>query len=559
MTWQSEVGSGTDRATSNRDFATKLVALLTSQHVDTVDRNSGGTGYAVGEVLTLDDPNGAFLHARFEVTAETGGVIDAGGLRILSNGAYRNRVATVGIGAAAGTGYADNDIVEVLGGTSREKCKVEVLTAPAGIPATVALFETGGAYSVAPGASDNATRGIGPAGFGGDDVLQIDVTMTGVPGTTALSTTGGGNGNATVDVTYAETGWTVDDDGSNSANLNNFTAGTATDDLDKDVRLVGDAGARTNKPYVFIMTGQEESGVDDRYFVLLNMSTSHNPSLTIENQTGRSPGISAGPVFNTSGSYILFAQNVANDSDFWIQASDLHFLIVTNENPTATTDNGRYGSAYAGFHDALGTETENPYPALVSASCRLPDADPALSNLDITGLAEQRAQSTNAGPAWIYRTETSDWITLKNDDAAGAPAIEENCVMPFGEVRDFSSGGDAEYIVIWSNFRVSTTSIKRDRTSSTILFQLVPGTTPEYYLWPLTIVSYNSASNPNGISDFVRGNIRGAFWIYNTDAAGAAITNFSEDFITIGTDRYRIFHNHVHTDRYQFIAVLEDV
>ena len=72
-------------------------------------------------------------------------------------------------------------------------------------------------------------------------------------------------------------------------------------------------------------------------------------------------------------------------------------------------------------------------------------------------------------------------------------------------------------------------------------------------------MSWNSASNPSGPSDFVRGNIRGAFAIFNTDAAGAAIANFSEDLTTIGGVRHRIFHTHVHTIRYMYIAVKEDV
>jgi hypothetical protein len=51
----------------------------------------------------------------------------------------------------------------------------------------------------------------------------------------------------------------------------------------------------------------------------------------------------------------------------------------------------------------------------------------------------------------------------------------------------------------------------------------------------------------------------GIFWLYNDDGTGTRVANFSEDYLEIGAARYRIFHNHIWIDRYQYVAVLEDV
>ena len=208
MAFQAEVGAGSARATNKRDWLTKAVAMHTSQRLKTVIVNVGGTGYVTGEIITLTHA-GAFLDARFEVTDQIGGVIQAGGLQVTSTGAFSDRIATVAINAG-GTGYAVNDVLEILGGSSREKGKAQVTTEAAGVITAVALFETGGAYSTAPGLTGATTRGIGPAAFAGDDAATIDITMTGLVGTTALPTTASAAGTGlTIDITLAETGWAI--------------------------------------------------------------------------------------------------------------------------------------------------------------------------------------------------------------------------------------------------------------------------------------------------------------------------------------------------------------
>jgi hypothetical protein len=100
--------------------------------------------------------------------------------------------------------------------------------------------------------------------------------------------------------------------------------------------------------------------------------------------------------------------------------------------------------------------------------------------------------------------------------------------------------------------------IKRDRSASSRIMRPVPGTTGQIALLPL-VIGRKLVNTPDIITDSVRGVVPDVFWLYNDDGTGSAINNFSEDYITIGNDRYRVFHNHVHTSRYQYVAVKETV
>lgn len=544
MAWQAEVGSGTDRATDYRDYLTKLVAMMTSQHVATVVINNGGTGgtYVIGDVVTLTHGS-AFLDARFEVLTVAAGQILT--MRIISSGAFALRLASAVVNAG-GSGYQVGDILEVQGGTEREQAKAQVATLSGSAVATVALFETGGAYTAAPGLTGAATVGVGsadPQTFAGDDACTLDLTMQALVGTTALAVTGGGGSGATVDITLAQTGWTVDD-----RNTNNLTHNSLTDE--KEVTLVADATGFTNKPYAHFFTGSEVDGLDDRFFMQAMMSVAHNPALAISAQPGLSPGR-----LGSSGGYLLFPQNTANDSDFWIQVDDLHVFSETNANPTANTDDGQYFQMYAGFFDRLKTETEDPFPAFIFASSRSRDANPATAADTITSMAELRTSGT--GPGYYYRSEGSAWTEVKNNSAS-SPGTKTDVMFPFGEIPEQNDGGDPETVVAAGPIPLNDTTIKRDRSASTRLLLPMPGSVDDYPLYELAIVR-KLASDVSEVTDSVRGQLRGIFWLYNTDAAGVAINNFSEDFITIGTDRYRIFQNHTLNDRYQYMAVKETV
>ena len=525
--------------------------MATSQHVATVVINNGGTGgtYVVGDIVTLTHA-GALLDARFEVLTVSAGQILT--MRIQDNGAFSNRLTSAVVGGAAGSGYAVGDILELQGGTQREKGKVQVATLSGSAVATVTVFETGGAYTVAPSASDT-TVGIGPAAFAGDDACTITPTMTGMIGTTGLAVTGGGGTGATVDITLAETGWTVDD-----RNTNQRTENSLTDE--KEVVLLGDATGMTNKPYVAMITATRTSGINDRYSIAINGMVAHNPALDLYQSPLIHPSINTSTGILQRGAYILCPEDQLQEIDFWLSIDTFRISVVTNNNPAAVnTDNGEYMRMHMGLMNSYGTESENPYPMMVGASSSLPEIDPHSANESISGLPECVAPTSEVSPWAFFEAENSLWRDVTNGNNLAVGGDHFYIAYPFGDLSRLSSSTSADKIVDAGPIETFETWCSVTRGSPSAKLRPIPGVTPQIFLWPINIIRRAGGNSSNAIEDGPRGEVRGMFFLTATDSTGAVITNFSEDYITIGTDRYRVFHNHLHTQRYQYIAILEDV
>ncbi len=543
MAWQANVGSGSGRATDYRDLLTKLVAFATSQHVATVAVNAGGTGYTVGDILTLTHA-GAYLDARFEVTSVSSGVIT--GLQIRSSGAFSNRLASAAV-AAGGTGYAVGDILEFDGGTSREKGKVRVATLSGSAVATVTVFETGGAYSVAPSAGDTTTN-LGPAAAAGSG-CTLNPTMTGLIGTTGLSVTGGTGSSATVDITLAQTGWAA------VRNTNELTFNSLTDE--KEVVLVGDATGSTNKPYVGFSTGTQTSGINTRYFVAIHGLIAHNPALELEAQTSMKGNPTTAPA---NAPYLLCDENQLQEMDFWFSASDRKLAGVVNINSgAASTDDGQYMHFYAGYLNSFATENEDPYPMMVAASARTTNIDPSAASENVTGLGECVAPTAQSTGIWFWNTETAAWVSAINSQGLSTSSSQNTVIAPWARIQNIQNSLDPDKIVDYGPINFYTGIGSTGRTSPTLRLRPVPGSTPGQLPIPLTLLHRPGGTSLDATNDTVRGQLDGWFAIYNTDASGATIANFSEDYFELAGDRYWIFHTHVHNQLYHFVALKEAV
>ena len=551
MAFQREVGGSAAQATDYHDLVTKVVAMMTSQHIATVAVNAAGTGYTVGDIVTLTHAS-AYLDARFEVLT-VGGSGDITSLRIVDGGAFAVRAtsATVSVG---GSGYAVGDVIEVQGGSTREKAKFQVATLSGSAVATVTLFETGGAYSSTP-SNPAATVGIGPTAFAGDDACTLTVTYGTLVGTTGLSVTGGTGSSATVDVTLAESGWAVDDRNTNSLTVNGVTN-------EKEVVLVGDASGFTNKPFVSFVTGTSTSGIDTRYWVGCYGMTAHNPLLEHWEAPGLSPGRNAGTGAFETGAYLLCDENQAQNMDFWLTVNDRRVAMVVNNNSGAgNTDDGIYHQAYLGYLNRFGTESEQPYPMLIGASANTPNLDESASSGQISGLPEVNAP-TGSTSGWNYWDEIgSDWENLANTINLQASSARTRIVSPMAQIAEPTAAAntadiiaDDGPIVFWNG--VATLN----RASPSRVLYPVPGSASDLHsLFPFTICVRPDSGTINTTQDRAVGQFDGLFWVHATDNAGAQITNFSQDYVEIGSDRYRVFQNHVHSSRYQYIAILEDV
>lgn len=547
MAWQSEVGSGTNRAVDYHDLMSKIVGMATSQHVATVAINNGGTGgaFVIGDIITLTHA-GALLDARFEVTAVAAGQIT--GLRINDSGAFSNRVVSAVVGSSGGSNYVIGDVLEIQGGTQREKAKVKVATLSGSAVATVSVFENGGAYSVVPGASDT-TVGIGPSGFAGDNLCTITSTMTGLIGTTGLAVTGGGGTGATVDITIAQTGWTVD-----GRNTNNRVENSLL--LEKECTLVGDASGLTNAPYVAMISNTRTSGLDTRYAIAVNGAVAHNPSLPLWQSPKIHPSIGSNNNFLTYGAYLLCPQNKSQEIDFWFSIDDRRIVVITNVNPAAVnTDNGIYMRMHMGLMNGYGTESENPYTMMVGASSIDPALDPTVGHVQISGMPECVADTGRDSGWFFYETDNAAWRNIKNSTSLVLPTNGEKYVTyPFGRLT-FVTDGSSDNIVGQGVGDTFSTWSNVTRTSPAFALRPIPGTSAQIFLWPINIISRN-ITVPLGQGP--RGEVRGMFFLTATDASGAQIANFSEDYITVGTRRFRVFHNHTWNQRHQFIALEED-
>jgi hypothetical protein len=559
MAFQREVGSGTARATDYRDYLTKLAGFLTSQHVATVAINNGGTGgtYVVGDLVTLTHA-GALLDAVFEVTTVSAGQIT--GLRIHNSGAFSNRLTGSVTVNAGGTGYSagiSNLYLEVQGGSARENAKVLATTNGSGVVTSATLIETGGAYSSAP-SFPAATAIVGPSGTTVGSGCTVTLSTTGLIGTTGLAVTGGGGTGATVDITLAETGWSTE------RNANDYVENSVLDE--KEVVLKGDATGLTNKPYVGWRTGTDTVGIDTRYAVQHVGFPAYNPAIDFTSQVQHSPGPSGADEFADSGSYLIFPQNLSNEVDFWFSADDLHAKGAININPAANTDDGVYEHHYTGFGDRAKTESEDPYPLVIFASSRDFNADPTTSSGLITNPAEARVTS-GSGPFWVYFPELGAWNDVLNNTGGTVVTVADGA-FPFGIISNNVTGGNPGNIVAESgSIGWHDNCFKRDRSSPNRVMRPVPGSTPKIYRWPIVTARKLAQGEPNESTDSVRVQLRGMFAVFNTDPAsgtGARITNFSEDFLSEGTyptadSRWRVFHSWDLTERYQYVAIEENV
>ena len=545
MAFQYETGSGSDRATGYRDMLSKIVAMATSKHVSAVVINAGGTGYVNGEIVTLTHA-GAYLDAKFEVTAAAGVIT---GLRILANGAFSNRAASATV-SAGGSGYANGNIIEVQGGTNREKAKFTATTS-AGAVTSVALFETGGSYSSTPSNPASTTK-IGPtAGTGSGCTLTV--TYTGLIGTTGLALTGGSGTGATVNITLTDTGWTAE------RNTNSSTFNSLTDE--KQVVLKGDAAGLTNKPYIGFCTLTATSGLNTRYAISLHGMTSHNSGTAMSAQ----PGLLGDPgTFSTSFPYLLCDENDLQDMDFWISLDDKRISGVLDTNSgAATSDDSQYHHWYAGYYESFATEIEDPYPLFVGASGRQYNIDPSASSVHISGLSECYRDDSNNTGFWFYLSEDSAWTNVANTTSGLTTTTRGIAMFPMclasSKATAFVSDGIADNGPI--EFASTVGSIGRAVSSRRL--GMIPGTTPYHYPIPLTLL-HRSQGSPQGANtdttdDTLRGTLANWYWVFNSDSSMATITAFAEDYITIGSDRYRVFHTHVQRQLYHYVCLKESV
>jgi len=532
MTYQQNLCAATD---TYREALTSWETIATSKHVSAVVLNAAGTGYTVGDILTITHASaavvgGVTLSCTLEVLTITGGggTGPIGTVRINNGGAFAERVASAVVGAAAGSGYAVGDILEVQdgAGASLSKAKFEVATLSGSAVATVTLYEAGGSYTTTPTTNEAATLGIGPAAFAGDDVATLDLTMQAIIGTTAIAATGGTGSSGSFDLTLTATGW------QSEWSTNWGSADSLTDE--KEVILLGTV-SEGDAPYVGFRTYRQDSGGQKRYAIACYGMLAFNPALAGIGTAGASqPGI--GPLAwissNNSGSHILIAEEVAEANLWGISISPKRFTGWIRGNIATEADS--YHQFYVGLLNGFGPATTTPYPMAVCASSNV--VNRRTSDFGATGLAEAFQNPSGGGPLYYLRKSDLVWTTIRN---AVTPTSEQQTeiMWPRGVMAEAS--GNENLLVENDNYKMFNDGVIGSLVRANVTGKVypTPGTTNIYTLLPLTMVS-TGGSGTNGVDTTIVGELDGCFFTGGVDETGTVHT--PEDILEQGTDRYII-------------------
>jgi hypothetical protein len=520
MAWHAGTTSG------YRDALAKVVQMATSKHVSAAVKNAGGSGYTVGDVLSVPHAGG-LLEATVEVLTLSGSAVDT--VKLRNMGAYSNRVASATV-VVGGANYAVGDILEVDGGTATEKARLRVATLSGSAVATVTVYEGGGAYSTAPSGTQTTTL-VGPS-TGTGTGATFTVTMSTLVGTTNVATTGGTGTGATLDLTLTDTGWTA------LRNRNNFSHNSVNDE--KEVVLRGTSGGGDH-PYVGFRTYTRTVGLDTYYYFYSCGMSAFNAGLALSAQQDVSATTVANnlpitPLFNTS-------------MPFWFAINGRRIFTEFR------TDGGAVDSYQSGYHGLgrpFGTQTENPFPMLVCGSLADFDQKPDSAAESNTGLSEARQAAGFTTPMYMFEITDRTWRNLANTLDSATEATTRGVYPGFAG----AAVGSLEGAIVAPGPINMTTEVFRvagGAATRSVKPTVDPGDDP-FLLWPLTVLSTADGAT-QGVLTFVHCELEGLFWVSATKTDGSLIA--PQDTFTVGSDRYRVFPCAHRRERYSFFCVKE--
>lgn len=513
MTWQT--------GTSNeyKDLFSKLVAVATGNHADSATVSAGGTGYTVGDILTVSGGTSTFA-ATFRVLTAPAGVV--GTVGVVTGGAYTanpsNPASTTG---GTGTGCTLNLTMSATGWTivrlTRQAVSATVAAGGSGYSVGNTLTLVGGNFTTA------ATFTVATLG-GGGAVATVTLATAGeyrdIP-SNPVSVTGGAGTGATLTVTWAEY---------SGAN-------------EKECILQG-VGSGSDTIYVGIKTYSQVNGADTaRNWTLVGM-TGFNSSLAFDAQPGVSPG---GIPSASGGAYVPLKATDAFPMSFWFNITGRRIIGVAKIE-TATVTN--FASWYLGFLNPYGTSTEMPYPIFVAGCTARHDCLFNTTAPSITGLTEMVGINGRTGPAY-GRLPNSTWVTVRNSIAvdSGSPTRAQNqdyLVYPCGKTT--ITGVATDDFIVNDNVFDWLSMIPGTGIPGTAAERLQP--TPNTagalrFLVPATITYSNSP-------DFdIWGEMDGVFWV--SQAGGEA----NLDTITVSGVPYLMVQCGVRSTIFSFMAIKE--
>jgi hypothetical protein len=544
MSWIT--GSATDRF----DLLTKLINSAIGNGVTSVAIQSGTatTGaYVVGDVLTVSGGT-AYFAAKLRVTAVSGGNIT--GVVVHEGGSYSvNPTNPVSVTGGGGTGATFNLTMASNGWTEKRRSK-EAASATVGSGGSggtngtqTVTLSTVGAVGVTTSAQFSVTVS------GGAITAVLGVVTAGLyekPPTNPVAVTGAGLSGATLNVTYV------------------------SPTAQEQVAILQGTGGGSDQILVGIRTYTAVNGANTARNWALFGFTAFNDGLTFDAQAGKSPGdptVATGtlgayvPLHDSGGSFPL---------DFWFSVTTNRIVgVVKIRNATVT----HYASFYLGFVNRFGSPSEWPYPLLISGcTTRVRALFDSTIVTYVSGIVELIAAQANGGPAF-YRRADGTWVGINNsrvsnDESSPSRSSETDRILfPSGMIALSSTnpGVDSDDNItdtptaanggfsfagnVGTNILVPTNNLPGvpDKT-----LHPTPNTGGALRrLFPATSIF---ALNGPPVEKDIFGEPDGVFWV---SAADVTTPLTSEDFIDVGTDRYRVFKSGNRALDYTYFALRE--
>lgn len=505
-----------------------VVTFVTNDQINTVAINNGGTGYAVGDIITLS--GGTFLvAATFRVTAEAAGVITA--LEVFNAGSYSVNTGATGIATTGGNADATVDVTYQTPWTAERKIDNE--------GAVKAIIVSGGT-----GHAVNDTL-TGVSGTGTKYTLNVDAVATGVVTQVSVVT----NGNYTVAPTSPDT-TTTDGSGTGAT----FTITMSGEQGQKEVLLKG-IGSGSDEIYTGIRT-YEDVSENAQNWELAGM-TGHDLELPYGDQPNISPGRHTDATSSQSGGSFVPLSTIG--LTYWLNVTGRRIKLTVRVST-------RYSDLYLGFWSPFGTLTEIPYPLCVGGCVSQPDTRFDSSREGYASVAFPVAKAHVAsvvdpgdlknGPIML-RLVTGEWATFANafelSTLPGSSSVYTLRVLtPPGRAnpnisRPEENDSWISNTVDWEAFagltNVATPSIEMRVTPDTggDLSPLIPQAFEEI----------GNNSNPT-LGDNVLGELEGVKW---APIFGTSIV--AEDTVTVNGIVHRLFPSGGQTEAWHFYAVEE--
>lgn len=583
----------TGTATSYIDLLNQLRLFSTGTSAATAVVSAGGTGYTVGDVLTLT--GGTFSKAaQLRVTTVAAGVVT--GVVIHRHGvAYTvnpsNPVSSTGgtgtgatftvtfasVGwstkreskeavsatvSAGGTGHAVNDILTLVGGTAPVlAAQFKVTAISAGAVTTVVRWSRGN-YPETPANPASTTSSGAGTGCTLTVIYQV-VLLDSDQDVSTAAIVSGGTGYTVADI-LTVTGGTfttaaqlrvltisagvittvaVHTKGEYSINPTNpvsVTGGTGTG-ATFNLTFVG-VHPDNNKELILEGVG---SGADQ---VFVGMRTEqHDPSGSRYWNLAGFTGYQAASTFDTQPSRstvgALFTNSLASQT-YWFFANGRRIIVIA-----------RIGSSYLSCHlgwiNPFATAIQYPYPMAIigcsSTSIRLPSE----TGISLSGIVDPIGHTSSAvGPAFI-RDPGGSWKIIKNSEEIGGGArnyTSDLNLFPAGSVdnggagfnpQDFSGGAYTTRTFVPVTGSPGTVTIRHA--------QIPDSPNHRSILFPTMIVERTPVQQAYG-------ELADVYWV---STLGNVTNLVAEDLIVSGTDRYIVFQQANRSDLHAHFAVKE--